>query len=184
MNPTPIKSSHKAIQSYYESLKSYSAQGVSHQTAKTRKWNLVPELTHKVKGKFIRPDGTLRDDDGQIPRGYWEAKDTADSLDDEIRKKIALGYPLLNTIFEDTRVGVLFQNGHEVLRAVSSTRKVWDAGPSPSITVDLFDGDVTVVPSLDGKVRAHINTSSLRSSASIPNSFAIRSTSSRPCAES
>ena len=130
MTPISIKPSHKAIQSYYDTLKIYSAQGVNHETAvrsafqnllaetaKTQKWNLVPELTMKVKGKLIRPDGTLRDDDWQIPRGYWEAKDTADSLDVEIRKKIALGYPLLNTIFEDTRVGVLFQNGREVLRA-------------------------------------------------------------------
>src|SRR5689334_22702503 len=63
----------------------------------------------------VRPDGTLRDE--WSPRGYWEAKDLGDDLDAEIRKKIAAGYPLLNTIFEDTRTGVLFQNGREVLRA-------------------------------------------------------------------
>jgi hypothetical protein len=70
----------------------------------------------KVKGRTNRPDGTLRDDDWQLPRGYWEAKDNDDSLDDEIRKKVAKGHPLLNTIFEDTRHGVLFQNGREVAR--------------------------------------------------------------------
>jgi hypothetical protein len=62
--------------------------------------------------KQVRPDGTLRDD-FNLHRGYWEAKDTADKLDVEIRKKIASGYPLSNTIFEDTQTAVLFQNGAE-----------------------------------------------------------------------
>ena len=130
MTPLSIKPTHKSIQAYYDSLKAYGDQGVSHETAvrsafqnllaetaKLQKWNLVPELTMKVKGRQIRPDGTLRDDEWKLPRGYWEAKDTDDDLDEEIRKKVAKGYPLLNTIFEDTRHGVLFQNGREVLRA-------------------------------------------------------------------
>ena len=29
-----------------------------------------------------------------LPRGYWEAKDTQDDLETEIRKKKAKGYPL------------------------------------------------------------------------------------------
>ena len=47
------------------------------------------------------PDGTLRDA-FLLPRGYWEAKDTDDDLEYEIKKKINLGYPLTNIIFEDT----------------------------------------------------------------------------------
>jgi hypothetical protein len=42
-----------------------------------------------------------------LRRGYWEAKDTDDKLDSEIKKKIGKGYPLTNTIFEDTRQAVL-----------------------------------------------------------------------------
>lgn len=42
----------------------------------------------KGKGKQVRPDGTLRDE-FNLHRGYWEAKDTSDNLDVEIRKKIA-----------------------------------------------------------------------------------------------
>lgn len=126
----PLKPSHKAIQAYYDTLKAYDAQGVQHEmglrsafqnllaeTGKATRWTLVPELSLKVQGSRIRPDGTMRDDDWQLPRGYWEAKDTADDLDAEIRKKIAGGYPLVNTIFEDTRRGVLFQHGEEVYRA-------------------------------------------------------------------
>ena len=64
----------------------------------------------------IRPDGTIRDANS-LPRGYCEAKDTADDLDAEIVKKTAQGYSLVNTIFEDTRTAVLFQGKREVLRA-------------------------------------------------------------------
>lgn len=62
-----------------------------------------------VGGKTIIPDGTLRD--LFLVRGYWEAKDTKDDLDAEIKKKIAKKYPLTNTIFEDSRRAVLFQKG-------------------------------------------------------------------------
>ena len=57
----------------------------------------------------MRPDGTVRDSNS-LPRGYWEAKDTNDDLDTEIKRKIAHGYKLSNTIFEDTETGVLYQN--------------------------------------------------------------------------
>jgi hypothetical protein len=114
MSITPIKPTHKAIQAYYDALKVYGTQAVLHETAlrsafqnllavtgKEKKWDLIPELTLKLGGKQVRPDGTFRDE-WHLPRGYWEAKDTADDLDSEIRKKTAKGYPLTNTIFEDT----------------------------------------------------------------------------------
>ncbi len=46
----------------------------------------MPQLSTRIRGKQVRPDGTLRDD-FNLHRGYWEAKDTADKLDAEIRKK-------------------------------------------------------------------------------------------------
>jgi hypothetical protein len=76
---------------------------------------LIPELGKKGARRII-PDGTLRDINS-LPRGYWEAKDSKDKLDVEIGKKVALGYPLTNIIFEDTREGVLYQSGEEVYRA-------------------------------------------------------------------
>ncbi|MBI5759372.1 MAG: N-6 DNA methylase, partial [Planctomycetales bacterium] len=79
------------------------------------RWNLVPKLSVKSGGRNIIPDGTLRDE-FNLRRGYWEAKDTHDDLTVEISKKTAKGYPLTNTIFEDTRRAVLFQNGGESLR--------------------------------------------------------------------
>ena len=128
-SPT-IKPNHKAIEAYYEALLAYVGQNVTHETAvrsafqnllaetgKLHKWTLIPELTMKVKGKSIRPDGTMRDGLWFFPRGYWEAKDSDDKLDAEIRKKINLGYPTTNIIFEDTKAGVLYQNGKEVFKA-------------------------------------------------------------------
>ena len=44
-------------------------------------------------------------------RGYWEAKDTQDHLEAELKKKIAKKYPLSNTIFEDTQSAMLYQKG-------------------------------------------------------------------------
>ncbi|MCP4644825.1 MAG: N-6 DNA methylase, partial [bacterium] len=132
----PIKPGHRAIKAYYEELARYADQEVKHETAvrsafqnllaeaaKKRRWTLVPELAAQRGGiGRVVPDGTVRDE-FLIPRGYWEAKDTDDDLDAEIAKKIAKGYPLTNTIFEDTREGVLYQDGHEALRASLTDKK-------------------------------------------------------------
>jgi predicted helicase len=83
------------------------------ETARLKDWTFIAELSGKSGGAFIRPDGTLRDRNS-LPRGYWEAKDTQDDLDTEIKKKIARGYPLTNIIFEDTQTGVLFQSKQKI----------------------------------------------------------------------
>src|SRR4030042_6971200 len=77
---------------------------------------LVPELEYKTKyGSTVSPDGTLKDALRQ-DWGYWESKDTFDSLDEEIQKKIEKGYPTTNILFEDSQTAVLFQNGTEFSR--------------------------------------------------------------------
>jgi hypothetical protein len=129
-----IKPQHRLIHTYYEALKSYGAQGVMHEgaletafqrlladTARSKDWTLIPKLKMKVGGKTIFPDGTLRDE-FNLPRGYWEAKDTDDDLNVEIAKKIEKGYPLTNTIFEDTRHAVLYQGSRTPLRDVEGLR--------------------------------------------------------------
>jgi hypothetical protein len=103
----------------YATLQAYGAHDVEHETAlrsafqnllaetaKAHHWLLVPEQRTKVGGKTVIPDATLCDE-YNLHRGYWEAKDTDDKLDIEIKKKSAQGYPLTNTIFEDTRQAVL-----------------------------------------------------------------------------
>src|SRR5450755_2707987 len=109
----------RAIDHYYLELAAYHEKKVTHETAvrsafqnllaafaQSANWVLIPEQTLS-NGK--RPDGTLRDS-FNLPRGYWEAKDTKDDLHSEIRKKISAGYPITNTIFEDTRRAILYQN--------------------------------------------------------------------------
>ncbi len=52
----------------------------------------------------------------RMPLGYWEAKDAADDLDEEIGKKFKKGYPQDNIVFTDDVTAVLWQNRNEVLR--------------------------------------------------------------------
>ncbi|HUE75178.1 MAG TPA: type ISP restriction/modification enzyme [Pirellulaceae bacterium] len=126
--PGAIKPTHKAIRTYREALDAYAGQGVTHEgatetafqrlleaAAKTYGWALVPKLPVKHRGKNVVPDGTVRDANF-LQRGYWEAKDTDDDLEVEIRKKIAKGYPLTNIIFDDTTRAVLYQDGKESMR--------------------------------------------------------------------
>ncbi|MDM0018367.1 type ISP restriction/modification enzyme [Variovorax saccharolyticus] len=52
----------------------------------------------------------------RVPFGYWEAKDDADDIDEEIVKKFKRGYPQDNIIFEDSTQAVLIQNRKQVMR--------------------------------------------------------------------
>ena len=116
------------IESYYEELRRLIEFGGSTNEQSTRRafescltayclghretLMLVPELT-TVSG--VRPDGTVKDE-LRLARGYWEAKDVADNLDDEIQSKLDRGYPRDNIVFEDTQTAVLYQNGDMAMR--------------------------------------------------------------------
>lgn len=85
--------------------------------ADSQQLTLIHELTvHSRIGTKVRPDGTLVDE-MRLERGHWESKDEKDDLDEEIRKKLDLGYPNSNILFEDGQTAVLIQNGREVMRA-------------------------------------------------------------------
>lgn len=124
----PIKATDPAIRAYHAALKVFEEHHAHHEgatetafshlvatTAKPHGWTLIPKKAMKSKatGKLIFPDGTL-EDAYYLPRGFWEAKDTDDDLDAEVRKKIQKGYPLTNTIFEDTRQAALYQDGKPI----------------------------------------------------------------------
>ena len=121
MQTTATLSTHvlkKAIDRYYKELNEYKGRAdyelavrtaflnLLAETARQVKWMLIPEQT--IEGG-IRPDGVLRDS-FDLKRGFWEAKGPQSDLDKEIAKKIATGYPLINTIFENTKRAVLYQN--------------------------------------------------------------------------
>ncbi|MBA3824784.1 MAG: N-6 DNA methylase [Ktedonobacterales bacterium] len=118
-----VAPTHKAITAYYAQLAELRGQGVTNEQglrpafqtllatiAAEGKvgWTLIPEARH---GRGNIPDATLQDRN-TLPRGFWEAKDTKDNLDTEVARKLARGYPTDNTIFEDTRRGLLFQGGN------------------------------------------------------------------------
>lgn len=66
------------------------------------------------KTKIIYPDGRIKK--GNMIIGWVENKDAKDDLDKEIRKKQSKQYPLDNTIFENSKELVLYQNDKEVNR--------------------------------------------------------------------
>ena len=52
----------------------------------------------------------------RVPFGYWEAKDDADHIDEEIARKFKRGYPQDNIIVENSTQAVLIQHREEVMR--------------------------------------------------------------------
>ncbi len=120
--PVHVSPAHACIRNYYQELEQYHQQGVAHEGALRtafqnllsdtlpQGWSLSPEYGMKGSGgRLVRPDGAILDRN-YFPRGYWEAKDPTDRLDAEIARKKEKGYPLKNTIFENTREAILFQN--------------------------------------------------------------------------
>ena len=102
-NTTPFLRNFQNQRVKHEGAVSTAFENLLTHLAKQRGWIFIPLLSLKT-GKRLVPDGTLRDRNG-LPRGYWEAKDTQDDLDTEIKKKTTRGYPLSNIIFEDTQTG-------------------------------------------------------------------------------
>ena len=85
--------------------------------ASAKHYVYATEVTIKNEnGKNVRPDGILMNE-LRIHKGYVESKDTNDTLDEEINKKLYKdGYPKTNIIFQDSIEAVLIQNGVEVSR--------------------------------------------------------------------
>ncbi|HID99333.1 MAG TPA: DNA helicase [Thiotrichaceae bacterium] len=118
----------KHIQVYYKELKEFERLGQAHEgtvkiafqhlleaIAKQSQWVLTQENTLNRGKKRIRLDGVLFDN-ANIPRGYWEAKDSKDDLSQEVHKKLVQdNYPDDNIIFQAPDRAILYQNGREVL---------------------------------------------------------------------
>ena len=105
-------------QAFYTLLNDYAQQ---------KELTLVPQVWVKGKlGRKVKPDGTLKDSLRQ-DWGYWESKDEADNIDEEIEKKFDKGYPDINILFEDSSTAILIQGGHEILRAPFNNASALDA---------------------------------------------------------
>jgi hypothetical protein len=124
MSRPGLKRSHKVVAAYYDNLAKFEKLGIKHEgavrpafqelldhSARKFRWKLVPEYRTKAKaGKQVQVDGGLLDNYGLV-HGYWEAKDSDDDLDKEIKNKFAAGYPRDNILFQEPRRAVLFQQG-------------------------------------------------------------------------
>ena len=125
-----LKPNHAAITEYYAAQERYAQQNVTRETAvrgafipllevcaRQMHWTLLlEEPLHTQQNRRIVIDGVLVDD-FRLPQGYYEAKDILDDLDAEIDKKIAAGYPLDNTLFQNPERAVLYQNSEIVMEA-------------------------------------------------------------------
>ena len=123
MSTFPLKPTHASVKAYYAALAQF-AHGGHHTEGNTRSafadllkrccspydWHLVEEFHFKGTNKQpLRADGALVDK-FTLQHGIWEAKDTADDLTTEIRKKREKGYPLTNTLFQSPTHAVLYQD--------------------------------------------------------------------------
>jgi predicted helicase len=128
MRKLTLKPTHKAVVAYYDALGQFDKLGVSHETAvrsafqtllqvcaRQFKWTLVPEYQRKGVGQNrISIDGALLDM-YRFPHGYWEAKDSQDDLEKEVKRKFEAGYPRDNILFQEPKRAILYQNGSKVL---------------------------------------------------------------------
>ncbi len=126
MRSINLKASHKSIKSYYEELASLSGLGVSHEGAVSPAFaslirhcagqfsqTLIEKYPLKTGTHTIFVDGALVDT-FNLAHGYWEAKDTSDDLNKEIKKKFDVGYPKNNILFQAPNRIVIWQDGRRV----------------------------------------------------------------------
>lgn len=119
----------QAINQYHNAIhKIYQFSGQSHEQAiknefqklinhycEKRHLLIVSEINIKNKqGVLIRPDGIVKNN-LRLDCGYWESKANVD-LDKEVINKINAGYPLTNTLFQDDKNAILYQNDQIYLK--------------------------------------------------------------------
>jgi len=133
-----LKPTHKVVANYYDNLAKFEKLGVKHEgalrsafqellesCARQFDWKLVPEYRIKRKGQAdVSADGAVLTCVGNIPtllRGLWEAKDSADDLDKEIKHKFSIGYPKQNILFWQPDRAILYQNSERFYEADLTT---------------------------------------------------------------
>jgi len=122
-----LKATHKVVRAYFTELNNLAQLDFFHEGAVAPAfanilragaqpfgWTLTEQYQRKPgRGRTIRIDGALLDN-FKLAHGYWEAKDSKDDLDAEIRKKLAAGYPRDNILFQAPDRMVVIQQGQRV----------------------------------------------------------------------
>ena len=131
-----LKPTHKVVAAYYENLAKLEKRGIKYEGAVSSAfqellehcarqfgWNLIPQYPIKRKGRAdAKADGVLLGD-WNVNHGIWEAKDSDDDLEKEIKNKFADGYPKKNILFWQPDRAVLFQSGERIYEADLSARE-------------------------------------------------------------
>jgi predicted helicase len=124
MSSLSLKPTHAPVKKYYATLQRFARghfdkegnirgafEDLLKHCARQYDWTLVPEYSIPRKDRNpLSVDGALLDA-FNLPRGYWEAKDTKDSLQAEMKKKFEAGYPRSNILFQRPDRALLFQDG-------------------------------------------------------------------------
>src|SRR5579872_3210811 len=122
--PLNLKPTSARLKDYYNALHQFGQLNISHESAVRQafaslldkcardfQWKLVHEFRINLSNnKSIILDGAVLDS-FTLKHGYWEAKDGKDDLEKEIRKKLDLGYPRNNIIFQSPERAILYQKG-------------------------------------------------------------------------
>ena len=111
-------------QNHEQAIKTEFQKLINHYCEK-RNLMCVSEINIKNKrGDLIRPDGIVKNN-LRLDCGYWESKANVD-LNKEITHKINAGYPLNNTLFQDDKNAVLFQNDQLCLETTLANERELD----------------------------------------------------------
>lgn len=126
-----LKPAHKAIRAFYQELSTMQQAGAHHEGAVAPAFatllrhcasqlpglKLVEQYSIKRDSRQpLRVDGAILDR-FELRLGVWEAKDSQDKLEKEIKKKFDEGYPKDNILFQTPERIVLWQNGKGVFDA-------------------------------------------------------------------
>jgi hypothetical protein len=140
MTQLNLKPTHAPVKLYYETLEKFGRgkfdnegnirgafEDLLKKCARQFEWFLVPEYQISRTGKHpLRTDAALLDV-FNLPRAYWEAKDSKDDLRVEMEKKFALGYPRTNILFQSPTRAILVQKGRiELDTDISDPAKLVD----------------------------------------------------------
>ena len=127
MDSLQLKPTHKAIKAYYDGLKQLHDINIDlegsvaplfaallRHCAKQFNWILAEQYPMRPHCKPIKVDGALFDQ-YKLLHGIWEAKDTRDNLEKEVKNKFEVGYPKVNILFQAPKHAIIWQNGIEVI---------------------------------------------------------------------
>jgi predicted helicase len=124
MSTLNLKPTHAPVKAYYHALERFGRGNFDNEgnirsafehllgkCARQFDWTVIPEYKISRKGQNPAFVDAALVDEFNLPRAYWEAKDSKDDLETEVRKKFQAGYPRTNILFQSPSRAILYQNG-------------------------------------------------------------------------